>query len=147
MQAIKETSPIKIRNFRIGDIHELLEIEAQAAPKTSLPKEVFLQCAGRFPETFWVLEIDGDIAGYILFDKSGHVHSMVVKPRHRRKGLGTILMMRAQEQIPKSLWVEVRSKNTGAIEFYKRLAMKIVGKVQNYYGNDDALIMVLAKGI
>jgi ribosomal-protein-alanine N-acetyltransferase len=123
----------------------LLEVEAQAAPKTSLPKEVLLQCARRFPETFWVMAADEDIAGYILFDKNGHVHSMVVKPMYRRKGIGTTLVMRAQEQIPKSLWVEVRAKNSGAISFYRKLGMTIVGTVQNYYGNDDALIMVLPR--
>jgi ribosomal-protein-alanine N-acetyltransferase len=43
------------------------------------------------------------------------------------------------------LWLEVRSRNTQAVRFYKALGMKIVGKIPNYYGDDDALIMVLSQ--
>lgn len=51
--------------------------------------------------------------------------------------------MHASEQSFGKLWLEVRSKNTGAIGFYQRIGMRIVGKVQGYYHGDDALIMIL----
>ena len=41
------------------------------------------------------------------------------------------------------LWLEVRSKNDTAIKFYENLGMKKIGISRNYYGDDDALILVL----
>jgi len=56
-----------------------------------------------------------------------------------------MLFMYAIQSVQKRLWLEVRSKNSGAIAFYKRLGMKITGRISNYYGDDDALIMVMSQ--
>jgi ribosomal protein S18 acetylase RimI-like enzyme len=53
-----------------------------------------------------------------------------------------MLFMHAVRCAKKSLWLEVRSENKGAIAFYKRMGMEIAGRIQGYYGDDDALIMV-----
>ena len=95
------------------------------------------------PNHFIVVESNRDIVGYIIFDSTGHIHSTVVKPSYRRQGFGKMLFMHALTCTKKRLWLEVRSKNRGAIDFYQSLGMKIVGKITNYYGDDDALIMRL----
>ena len=136
-------APVNIRKFRVADMHQVLAIEAQAAPKTALSREIFLSYAKSFPNTFIVLESEKDVAGYIIFDLDGHVHSTVVKPVYRRKGFGALLLMYALNWAKKSMWLEVRSRNIGAIAFYKKLGLKIIGKIPNYYGNDDALVMVM----
>ncbi len=138
-------TPPKIRKFKLDDIHKILEIEEEAFPKTAYPKETFLYYAKHFPKNFVVLEAGNDIAGYIIFSMDGHIHSTAVKPIYRRKGFGRMLFMHALGSVKKRLWLEVRSKNIGAIAFYKRMGMQITGKVTNYYGNDDALIMVLSE--
>jgi ribosomal-protein-alanine N-acetyltransferase len=136
-------SPVNIRKFSVADMHQILAIEAQAAPKTALSREIFLSYAKSFPDTFIVLESGKDVAGYIIFDLNGHVHSTVVKPVYRRKGFGTLLFMYALNRTSqKNVWLEVRSRNIGAIAFYKNLGLRIIGKIPNYYGNDDALVMV-----
>ena len=140
-----EKGPPKIRKFKREDIHKILEIEEEAFPKTAYPKETFLYYAERVPDNFMILESGDDIAGYIIFDMDGHIHSTAVKPVHRRKGFGKMLFLHALVSAKKRLWLEVRSKNRGAIAFYKRMGMKITGKVTNYYGDDDALIMVLSE--
>ena len=56
-----------------------------------------------------------------------------------------MLLLHALEASKKRLWLEVRSKNRGAIAFYKSMGMETAGKVENYYGDDDALIMVLSE--
>ena len=56
-----------------------------------------------------------------------------------------MLFLHAQGAARKRLWLEVRSKNNIAIAFYKSMGMEITGKVANYYGEDDALIMVLSE--
>ena len=56
-----------------------------------------------------------------------------------------MLFLHAQDAAKKRLWLEVRSKNNIAIAFYKGMGMEITGRVTNYYGDDDALIMVLSE--
>ena len=133
----------KIRRFDINDLGQILEIEKDAFPKTAYPRHVFVQYAQLFPDTFFVAETDEEIAGYIISDRAGHIHSTAIKPSCRRKGLGSMLFMHTLQFLRKRLWLEVRSKNQNAINFYKRLGMTIIGKEHNYYGNDDALIMTL----
>jgi ribosomal-protein-alanine N-acetyltransferase len=140
-----ENDDIKIRKCKIQDIDRILEIEEQAFPKTAFRREDFLSFANNLPDSFVVITIGNEIAGYIIFDMDGHILSMAVKPSFRRKGLGTALFMYALKCANIRLQLEVRSKNSGAITFYKALGMTVAGKLPNYYKDDDALIMVFSK--
>ncbi len=140
-----EKALAKIRKFEVGDINQVLEIEEQAFPKTAYSRQTMLHYANSFPDNFVVIEAGSEILGYIIFDKSGHVHSTAVKSAYRGKGFGRMLFMHALRCTKKRLWLEVRSKNSVAIRFYKGLGMKTVRRIPNYYGTDDALIMVLSQ--
>jgi ribosomal-protein-alanine N-acetyltransferase len=140
---VAEPAPCTIRPFLIEDLKQILEIEREAFPKTGYPKEVILSYAKRLPGGFIVVETGEQIVGYMIFDQTGHVYSAAVRPSYRRKGFGKRLFFHASEQSYGKLWLEVRSKNTGAIGFYQRIGMRIVGRVQEYYHGDDALIMIL----
>jgi len=142
-QKVAETAPCTIRSFSLEDLKQILEIEREAFPKTGYPKEVILNYAKRLPGGFIVVETGDQIVGYMIFDQTGHVYSTAVRPSHRRKGFGRKLFLNASEQSYGKLWLEVRSKNTGAIGFYQRIGMRIVGRVEGYYHGDDALIMIL----
>jgi ribosomal protein S18 acetylase RimI-like enzyme len=137
-----ERATARIRRFHIEDMHKILEIEQQAFPKTAYSERMFREYAKGFPDGFFVIEVSEDIVGYIIFDMSGHIHSTAVKDTHRRKGFGKMLFLHAQKCANTRLWLEVRSKNHNAVEFYKKLGMKIVGMIPNYYETDNALIMV-----
>jgi len=138
-----ETAAIRIRSFSLEDLKQILEIEREAFPKTGYPKDVILNYAKRLPDGFIVVETGEQIVGYMIFDQTGHVYSAAVRPSHRRRGFGRKLFLHASEQSYGKLWLEVRSKNTGAIGFYQRIGMRIVGRVEGYYHGDDALIMIL----
>ena len=140
---VAEIAPCTIRSFLIEDLKQILEIEREAFPKTGYPKEVILNYAKRLPGGFVVVETGEQIVGYMIFDQTGHVYSAAVRPSHRRRGFGRRLFLHASEQSLGKLWLEVRSKNTGAIDFYRRIGMRIVGRVREYYHGDDALIMIL----
>ena len=140
---VAETASCTIRGFSLEDLKQILEIEREAFPKTGYPKEVILNYAKRLPEGFIVVETGEQIVGYMIFDQTGHVYSTAVRPSHRRKGFGRKLFWYASERSLGKLWLEVRSKNTGAIAFYQRLGMRMVGMVRGYYHGDDALIMIL----
>lgn len=137
-----ENTPITMRSFITKDMDQILEIEEQAFPKTPYSREILLSYANRPSIRFVVLEVGQDILGYIIFSKGGHIISTAVKSAHRRKGFGRMLFTYALEQTEKRLWLEVRSRNISAIGFYKNMGMKNIGKTRNYYGDDDALIMV-----
>jgi ribosomal-protein-alanine N-acetyltransferase len=138
-----EKHPAKTRKFKAEDITQVLEVEKQAFPKTVFSKATLLKYADSFPDTFILLQVGENIVGYIIFDLTGHIHSTVVKKSYRRKGFGRLLFMHALRRVKKSLWLEVRSRNHEAIEFYKRLGMKIIGEIPNYYVDDHALVMRL----
>lgn len=138
-----ESVSTHIRRFREKDIHDILTVEKHAFPKSPYSEEMFLYFARTRPDTFRIVEVDNQMAGYIIFDASGHIYSIVVNPEYRRKGLGTELMMHAITRVKKMVWLEVRSKNLGAIRFYRNIGMETAGKIPGYYENDDALVMML----
>jgi ribosomal protein S18 acetylase RimI-like enzyme len=131
-----------IRRFEPGDIEEIRAIERQAFPKTAYSRELLFQYGVHYHETFVVMETGEGIVGYIIFDKSGHIHSTAVKAAQRRRGIGTMLFRYALKHVDRKAWLEVRSRNTGAVEFYQAMGMRVSGRVPNYYGKDDALVMV-----
>jgi len=133
----------KVREFTMADIHDIMDVERQAFPKSGYPKEVILDYASRYPHTFIVLETDREIAGYLIYDQGGHILSMAVKPLHRIKGFGKKMFIHARDHARGKLWLEVRSKNTGAIRFYEAMGMRVRGRVPRYYDTDDAFIMAL----
>lgn len=131
------------RRFERSDMEGILEIERGAFPKTPYPEEIFRHYAAVFPKSFLVMSKGEEVIGYIIFDAGGHVISMAVKEGHRRQGYGKSLINHAQEQADSGLWLEVRTKNHVATAFYRSLGMKTAGKIPGYYGNDDALVMVM----
>lgn len=135
--------PLTLRKFKTEDIAKVLRIEAEAFPKTAYSKSTFRSYAKSLPDGFVVLEVGTDVAGYIIFDTAGHIHSTAVKPLYRRRGFATMLFKHAVTATQRRLWLEVRSTNQAAIGFYLKMGMQAVGRIPNYYGNDDALIMVL----
>jgi ribosomal-protein-alanine N-acetyltransferase len=135
-----------IREFRIDDLGRILEIEGKAFPKSAYPADLFMHYARKCAEGFFVVEHGKEVVGYILFDRGGHIHSMAVVPEQRRRGFGRMLFEHAGQGSERRLWLEVRSRNGPAIEFYKKMGMAVVGKIADYYETDDALVMI-SKGV
>jgi len=142
------TPGMTIRPFSFSDLDSILQIEKQSFPKSPYDWTTFLNLSALYPETFLVHthvtygQKEGNIRGYIIFSKDGHIISIAVHPRHRRKGVGKELLQRAMK-IPylKKVWAEVRRSNLGAQAFYSKMGFEITGEVPNYYGNEDALII------
>lgn len=135
----------QIKQFSLRDIDKVYQIEREAFPKTAYSRETLIRFALALPETFIVIGDDKEAAGYLIFDNHGHIYSAAVKPKYRKMGFGTRLFRYAKKNSSQGLWLEVRSKNTVAIKFYKKMGMEAVKKIANYYGNDHALVMVLHK--
>lgn len=114
----------------------------------------------RFPETFIVAEVYGEVAGYIMcrietglpdfglfgIAKRGHVISIAVLPQYQRKGIGQALMQDAMQRMrtykAKECYLEVRASNTPAINLYKKLGFETSRTVHGYYADgEDAAVM------
>jgi ribosomal protein S18 acetylase RimI-like enzyme len=80
------------------------------------------------PDLFLVAEIDGNVIGTVMVGYDGHrgwINYLGVDPDCRRRGVGRALMAEAErllrlEGCPK-INLQVRTGNTGVIEFYRRI--------------------------
>lgn len=133
--------------------------------KTCLPENYagsfFLGIHYRFPNTFIVAEIEGELIGYIMFRietglsvvkrftiaKKGHLISLAVLPKDRRLGIGQALLSRAITELPKyacECYLEVRVSNQAAIKLYEKLTFKIKREIKGYYRDgESAYLMAL----
>jgi len=137
-----------IRPFTFSDINYILQIELQSFPKSPYDWATFINLHYLYPETFLVYisptqdHQEGQILGYIIFSEDGHIISIAVHPKRRRRGIGKRLLERAmKDPLLKKVWAEVRRSNQGAQAFYFHMGFQITGVVPNYYGNEDALIV------
>ncbi|MFQ5841195.1 MAG: ribosomal protein S18-alanine N-acetyltransferase [Thermodesulfobacteriota bacterium] len=131
-----------IRIFTPPDIDRILEIEAQAFPKSPYNQHIFTSLYRSNATTFLVYE-EEEILGYLIHTREGHIISIAVDPRHRRKGIGTQLVKDVfRNSTGEFVWVEVRETNVGAQVFYEKLGFRRKGVIAKYYRTEDAYIMV-----
>jgi len=131
-----------IRIFTPSDMDRLLEIEAQAFPKSPYSRQIFMSFHRSNPTTFLVYG-EEEILGYVIYTTGGHIISIAVDSHHRRKGIGTQLVGEAlRNATGEFTWVEVRESNTGAQAFYEKLGFRKKGVIPRYYWTEDAYVMV-----
>jgi ribosomal-protein-alanine N-acetyltransferase len=137
-----------IRRFSFADLDRILKIERQAFPKSPYDLATFHNLYRFYSETFWVYVQrthgwqKGQILGYIVFARDGHIISIAVDPEWRKKGVGKALLERAMHQPRiKKVRAEVRVSNKGAQAFYEQMGFRVVRVIPNYYGDEDALIV------
>ncbi len=77
----------------------------------------------------------------------GHITTLAVDRRHRKKGVGTFLISklleRAKEIGLSQVYLEVRQSNLIAQKIYKKHGFKILDRRREYYQHpvEDALVM------
>ena len=100
-------------------------------------------------------EIDGRIAGYILFwllPGEIDIHNIAVHGDFRRRGLGRSLLgnviNEARSRALSRVTLEVRKSNTVAQKLYESLGFSVSGIRKGYYSDDgeDAFLMALELG-
>jgi ribosomal protein S18 acetylase RimI-like enzyme len=82
-------------------------------------------------EGFLVALADGQIIATVMAGYDGHrgwINYLAVNPRYRHRGIGRRLMKAAEDYLralgcPK-INLQVRSSNTGVVEFYNRIGFK-----------------------
>lgn len=148
-----------IRKFTPDDLQSVMQINRETLPE-NYSDYFFMDLYERFPETFIVAENEGRIAGYIMcrievglsnfglggLIRKGHVVSVAVVPRARRKGIAKALLNTAMEGMrsykAKQCYLEVRVTNDAGVALYKKLGFEVSRTVHGYYSDgEDAHVM------
>ncbi len=88
--------------------------------------------------------VDADIAGFVIglvedFEgaKMGHIVTIDVAVKHRRKGIGVILLEAVEEALLQKevriVYLEVRANNIPALQLYKQQGYVKAEILENYY--------------
>jgi len=151
----------KLRPFKTSDLDGVIQINRECLPENYSP-HFFINLYNRFPATFIVAEVNGEIVGYIMcrietgipsfkllgIAKKGHVISIAVLPTHHRKGIGYSLIREVTKAMvnynAKECYLEVRESNLSAVYLYKKLGFETVRTLRNYYADgEDAFVMAI----
>lgn len=144
-----------LRNFELKDLPKILNIETDTFPEP-WPKNFFENIIDTAPDLFFVAEDEEEIVGYIIgyirkkrynggITLLGHILNIAVLEEHRKKGIGTMLMDELEARFilleATQSFLEVRESNMVAQKFYAKRDYFITGRIKDYYGDEDALIM------
>jgi len=142
---------LSFRPITLADIADVMAIErsAYAYPWSErfFRQEMQVECARSF-----LAEIDGRIAGYILFwlmPDEVDIHNVAVHRDFRRRGLGRRLLERvvleARGRGSSRITLEVRKSNLPAQKLYESMGFAVIGLRKGYYSDDgeDAFLMTL----
>jgi len=137
---------IIIRKAQFTDIGSVLEIEQESIG--SWTYDQFLQELKLEFSIFLIAELQNSVAGYLIAWKVSdeiQLNSIAVKKDLRKKGIGNRLLseltLNDSEKKFTSIFIEVRSRNSDAVNFYTDNGFTKTGIRKNYYNDDDALLM------
>jgi ribosomal-protein-alanine N-acetyltransferase len=96
-----------------------------------------------------VASTDGVIAGFAIMrfgENQAHLFLLAVQPEFRRTGIGRSIMQWLEKSCRSAgihqVRLEVRASNRGAMQFYRNLGYRFLGKVAGYYDRrESAAIM------
>jgi [ribosomal protein S18]-alanine N-acetyltransferase len=146
---------IRLRSFQMRDLAGLHQLDQVCFPREIAYSRAELQYFLTHPKcSCWIAEQPDDkLAGFVIFERSkrhgrraGHIVTLDIDPEERRRGLGTLLMQTAEEQMRQEgagvLSLEVAENNPAAQQFYRSLGFVTRGRIAKYYGGKvDAEVM------
>lgn len=141
-----------LRPMTEDDVDDAAAIEAVSS-RDGWSRELFageftVSAAGRH----WLVAAEGDtivgFGGIMLSADEAHLMNLAVAPEHRRRGLGSGLVVALMEHAcdvgAVAMTLEVRSSNQPAIALYRELGFTVEGTRTGYYPDgEDAHIMWL----
>jgi len=155
---LAEAGRTKIRKAEPSDLPAIVDINRKSfvLPYTV---SVFREFFREHRYAFLVAECDGRVVGYAMsrilrrldlrgfgVKRIGHIMSLAVEPRFRRRGIGKELLKRTMEALwgngASELQLEVRVSNQLAIEMYRNAGFKEERVIPGYYSDgEDAVLM------
>lgn len=141
-----------VRRFRAEDADAVMAIGEEAPEAATWSRESYRKFAEENGSLALVLETNGRISGFLVgrrVEDQAEVLNLAVGSKHRRKGEGTVLLAAAFMEFAlrsvKSVYLEVRESNTGAIAFYEKHGFAKSGLRRGYYREPDEGAVTMEK--
>jgi len=141
----------KVSLMSIDDLKEAYKIECEVNP-SPWKYETFLS-SFEVGHKGLICKHDSKIIGFIIFspiNPEAHILSISVTKKIQSKGVGSLLLQSMLDQCAamnyKKIFLEVRTSNLQAINFYQKFGFSKDAIRDNYYtdNSEDALLMSLS---
>jgi len=135
----------------IDDLKEAYKIECEVNP-SPWKYETFLS-SFEVGHKGLICKHDSEIIGFIIFspiNPEAHILSISVTKKIQSKGVGSLLLQSMLDQCAamnyKKIFLEVRTSNLQAINFYQKFGFSKDAIRDNYYSDnsEDALLMSIS---
>ena len=142
---------VRVRLAEESDLPSIYRIELESF-RDPYPYSLFVWLLQNCSRFFLVAEENGLVVGYAVAcvepEATGHVVSIAVAKKHRRKGIGKALLeeliKRMKEAGLKKDILEVRVSNEPAIRLYEKLGFRAIKRLKSYYSDgEDGWLMSL----
>lgn len=150
---------IRIRPAVMDDIDMIIAINVECLPE-HYPLSFWMEHLKKWGDIFYVAEVDNEIVGYVLsrieeghshfkggYIKMGHIISVAVREKFRRKGIATYMILTLLNSLKtihraEEAFLEVRISNEPAVKLYEKLGFIVIKRLTQYYlDGEDALLM------
>lgn len=141
-----------VRSFRALDADSLKAISDESPEAANWSKESYLKFAEENESLALVIDSGEEVSGFFLGRRVGdqaEVLDLAVRSNHRRRREASALLEAALKEFRskgvKSVYLEVRESNMGAIAFYEKHGFAKTGLRKTYYRQpvEAAVIMEL----
>ena len=137
-----------IRHVEALDASGVYAVE-KACFNDPYPSAVLSDLINKQQDRFFVASYHKEIVGYAVASANameGHVISVAVDPRHRRRSIGAALLSAVSTKLVeegiKQIRLEVHKGNAGAIAFYDQMGYRTFSEIRHYYADgEDALVL------
>jgi ribosomal-protein-alanine N-acetyltransferase len=138
---------VRIRDADVRDVAAIVALENRVYdPPWS--ETIIRDEMAQANRIYLVVEDDGIIVGFggvMLVEEDAHVTTLGIAPEHRRRRLGSRLLLalidRALDAGSRNVTLEVRESNVNAQQLYAQFRFADVGKRRGYYRSEDAVVM------
>ena len=146
---------LEIRQAKLYDVPAMARIERDSFEAPWSADEITRDVTAGGNVYVAVALADEERAGYAeirVIAGEGQIYNIAIAPEFRREGIGEALLRhlidKADADGCKLVTLEVRSGNEAAMELYKKLGFREVGRRKGYYakGGEDAVLMDLDLG-
>jgi ribosomal-protein-alanine N-acetyltransferase len=148
----KKRAVASTRSFRSEDVQAVMAIVQESPEAANWSRASYTKFAGEDGALALVIDTDGVISGFLIGRRVGdqaEVLNLAVRTTHRRKAEGTALLAAALEEWrsrgAKSVYLEVRESNTGALAFYEKHGFTKRGHRKGYYREPDEAAITMEK--
>jgi ribosomal-protein-alanine N-acetyltransferase len=133
-----------------ADLERVVEIEKASMP-SPWSKELFEEELHREAAHYFVLEVEGRVAGYMGYweaPQEAHIINLAIGPDFRKGGWGLQMMEFcmefAQKRGARLATLEVRQSNEAAQRLYEKCGFRTVAIRKKYYSDnqEDAIVMI-----